>query len=180
MEGVSKTVDGVKVLDNVSFSGEQGGQDRLRGRERAGADHPVQDPHGRAGAGRGQRQVGRHHHRQLSSPRTTPPTLTGLRPEPGGLAAPVFRQDEDDVYLAGLPWADAVLRRGCVQAGEGPLRRRKGALYALPDDALRLRTCCCWTSPPTIWIMESIHGGEQGSGWPSRAWCCWPPTTTSC
>ena len=44
---------------------EPGGQDRLRGRKRDGPDRPVQDPHGRAGAGRGHRQVGRSHHPQL-------------------------------------------------------------------------------------------------------------------
>ena len=49
------------------FLREPGGQDRLRRRKRAGADRPVQNSHGRAGAGRGQRQVGRIHHPQLSA-----------------------------------------------------------------------------------------------------------------
>ncbi len=56
----SRTVrhrDGVEAAGQSVFS-VNWGQDRLRGRKRAGADRPVQDPHGRAGAGRGSGQVG--------------------------------------------------------------------------------------------------------------------------
>ena len=69
---VSKTVDGVKVLDKVSFIGEPRGQNRLCGRQRERPDRPVQDPHRRDGARRGHRQVGPDRHLRPTSPRTTP------------------------------------------------------------------------------------------------------------
>lgn len=39
---------------------------------------------------------------------------------------------------AGLPRPDALLGRGCLQAGEGSVGRREGPLHALADDARRL------------------------------------------
>ena len=43
---VSKTIDGVKVLDHVSFSVEHDDKIASGRRQRAGPDHPVQDPDG--------------------------------------------------------------------------------------------------------------------------------------
>ena len=75
VKNISKTVDGVKLLDNVYFTLGKDRQDRLRGRKRAGPDHPLQNSHGRTGAGRGLRQMGRVHHPAAICPRTTPNTL---------------------------------------------------------------------------------------------------------
>lgn len=66
VEGITKTLDGVKVLDNVSFIANK------RTRKIAlvgGPDRAVQDPDRRDGAGRGQLQVGRFHEPELFSPR---------------------------------------------------------------------------------------------------------------
>ncbi len=101
VKDVSVTVDGVKLLDNVYLLREPQGQDRLRGRERAGPDGPVQDSHGRAGAGRGQRQVGRVHHPQLPA-QGQQRLFRGQRHGAGGLAPAVFRQEPDDAYLRGF------------------------------------------------------------------------------
>ena len=55
---LSKTVNGRKVLNNISFVLTPGDKGGLRRHGRAGAHHAVPDSHGRDGAGRGQLQVG--------------------------------------------------------------------------------------------------------------------------
>ena len=52
------------------------------------------------------------------------------------MALTVFTGHQRDLP-ARLPRQDAVLRRRGLQTGQGALRRRKGALHAFPDDALR-------------------------------------------
>ena len=97
---VSKTVDGVKLLDKVSFTVNKNRQDRLCRRERAGADDDVQAAHGRAGAGRGHDQMGRVHVAELL-PKDNTAFFEGQERVAGRLAARVFRQ-KDDVYLRGF------------------------------------------------------------------------------
>ena len=65
VENLSKTVDGVKVLDNVTFTVRQGRQDCLCGRQRSGRDGAVSHSGGRDRAGRGQLQMGRDHQPEL-------------------------------------------------------------------------------------------------------------------
>ena len=69
VEGITKTVDGVKVLDNVSFIANKGDKIALVGENEAGQTALMQDPDRRDGAGRGQLQVGRFHQPELFSPR---------------------------------------------------------------------------------------------------------------
>ena len=86
---VSKTIDGVKVLDKVSFIVEPRGQDRLCGRQRERPHRPVQDPHRRDGARRGHREVGADRH-LLLLPQGQHRIFQGLRRQSGGVAAPVL------------------------------------------------------------------------------------------
>ena len=72
VEGLSKTVEGGKSAGQRILPGEQGGQDRLCGGQRAGHHHPVQDPHGGADPRRGQLQVGGLHQPELLPPGQLP------------------------------------------------------------------------------------------------------------
>ena len=65
-----------------------------------------------------------------------------------------YSAKKDDVYLRGLPGPDAVFRRGRVQTGERPVRRREGPVHALQDDALGSQCGPFWTSPPTTWTWS--------------------------
>ena len=56
-----------------------------------------------------------------------------------------------------LPWPDALLRRRGVQARKRPFRRRKGALYAFADDAFRRER---HSARPAD--QPSRHGGHSG------------------
>ena len=107
-----KEILAVEGLTRV-LPGESGREDRFRGGGRDRQDHPLQDHHGGTGAGRGQLQVGHHHHHQLLPPGQLR-LLQRLRPEPAGLAGPVYggqRGGEHGVLQAVFPGADAVLRR---------------------------------------------------------------------
>ena len=65
VENLSKTVDGVKVLDNVTFTVRKGDKIAFVGDNEAGSDGAVPHSGGRDRAGRGQLQVGRDHQPEL-------------------------------------------------------------------------------------------------------------------
>ena len=59
VDGISKTIDGVKVLDNVTFTVKKGDKIALRGRQRSGRNGAVPHSGGRAQPRRGQLPLGR-------------------------------------------------------------------------------------------------------------------------
>ena len=68
VKNISKTVDGVKLLDNVYFTLGENRQNRFRGRKRAGPDHPLQKIlMGELDPDEGLHQMGRVHLPQLSA-----------------------------------------------------------------------------------------------------------------
>ena len=76
VEGLTKTVDGVKILDNLSFT--LGREDKVAfvGSNEQAIHHAVQDSDRRRRAGFRLLQMGRNHHTGLTSRRTTPQNST--------------------------------------------------------------------------------------------------------
>ena len=148
---VSKTIDGVKVLDNVSFSVEHDDKIALVGDNELAQTTLFKILMGEMEPDEGTVKWGVTAS-QSYFPKDNTDYFQGRDHGAGGLASPVPGQ-EGRGLPARLPGPDAVLRRGCVQAGEGPLRRREGPVHALQDDAVR-RQCAPWTSPPTTWTWS--------------------------
>ena len=112
-----------KLLDQVSFIAEPGRQDRLCRRERAArrrrcsksswANWSRTRAPSNGASPRQPELLPQGQHRVFRRPTMTPLST--------GCAS--ISEKKDDVYLRGLPGADAVLRRGRLQAGAGALRR---------------------------------------------------------
>ena len=136
VEGLTKTVDGRKVLDNVSFRVNKGDKIAFVGED------------------------------EIATTTLFKILMEELEPDAGtfkwgttittsyfpldnsaffndcDLAGPVHRRQRGGghrVLQAVLSGADAVLRRRRVQARQGPLRRREGPVHVVPDDAVRFQ-----------------------------------------
>ena len=113
VEGLTKTVDGRKVLDNVSFRVNKGEKIAFVGEDEIATTTLFKILMEELEPDAGTFKWGHHHHHQLLPPGQLR-LLQRLRPESGGLAGPVHRRQrggEHRVLQAVLPGPDAVLRR---------------------------------------------------------------------
>ena len=106
---VSKTVDGVKVLDKVSFIVNHGDKIAFVGDNENAHTALFKILTGEMGARRGHREVGPDGH-LLLLPQGQHPLLPGQRRQPGGVAAPVL-QRSPRAATCGASWA------GCSSPG---------------------------------------------------------------
>ena len=135
---VSKTIDGVKVLDHVSFSVEHDDKIALVGDNELAQTTLFKILMGELEPDEGTVKWGVTAS-QSYFPKDNSAYFNGIDLN----LVDWLRQYSDEQgrdLSARLPGTDAVLRRGCLQAGQGALRRREGALHALPHDAVR-RQC---------------------------------------
>ncbi len=132
---VSKTIDGVKVLDKVSFIVGHGDKIAFVGDNENAQTALFQILTGELEPDEGTVKWG-----QTATfsyfPKDNTQVLQGLRRQSGGVAAPVVSPTPTRP-ICGVFGPDALLRRRGLQARQGALRRREGAVHALPDDALR-------------------------------------------
>ncbi len=131
---VSKTVDGVKVLNNVSFI--VGKEDKIAfvGDNELAVTLLFKILMGEEEPDSGTVKWGASTTQAYFPKDNTAISRTAT--DHHGLDAPVLRGQARELS-AELPGPDALLRRRGVQAREGPLRRREGAVHDLQDDALR-------------------------------------------
>ena len=133
VEGITKTIDGVKVLDNVSFTVEQGRQDRLCGRQRGGRRPRCSSIlMGEMEPDEGSFKWGVTIS-QSYFPKDNTRFFEGFDEHLIDWLAPVLRGHHRNLP-ARLPGPDALFRRRGLQARQGALRRREGALHAQPHD----------------------------------------------
>ena len=99
---------------------------------------------------------------QAYFPKDNSAFFDGLRPQHCSSGCAQFSPDDHRDLSARLPRADALLGRRRLQARQGAVRRRKGALHALPHDAAPAPTSCCWTSPPTTSTWSRITAVNNG------------------
>lgn len=136
VEGLTKEVDGVKLLNQCQLYRAQERQDSLCRKKRTGDNNALQNSHGRGNSRQRQLQVGSEHLALLFPGGQL--RVLQLRSQSYRLDAPVFKGSDGDLYPR-LPRQNAVLGRRSSEARQCPLRRRKGQMHALAHDALRAR-----------------------------------------
>ena len=131
---VSKTIDGVKVLDKVSFIVGHGDKIAFVGDNENAQTALFQILTGELEPDEGTVKWG-----QTATFSYFPKDNTKFFKDCDDNLVEWLRQWSSPPrgLSAGFPGPDALLRRRGLQARQGALRRREGAVHALPDDALR-------------------------------------------
>ena len=132
---ISKTVDGVKLLDNIYFTLSRTDKVALVGDNELAQTTLFKILTEELEPDEGSIKWGISTTRSYL-PKDNSPYFTGCDMALVDWVRQ-YSAKKDDVYLPGLFGQDAVLRRGRVQAGECAVRRGAGAVHAVQNDALR-------------------------------------------
>ena len=177
MRGISKTIDGEKVLDNVSFIVRRGDKIAFISDNELANDYAVPDSYGEMKPDEGSSWA--LPPRRAISRRTTTSSSEGHEENMLDWIALVFPHGYTGSTLRGFPRPYAVLRRRCftkpvrVLSGGEKVRLMLARMMLFGSERARHRPA---DQPPRSGIH---HRSQQRRSWISRAPCCLLPTTTS-